>query len=614
MAWVEGQQRKNKKPYTNIDLAAVKGSLEDKDAKLWLANFFKENLTVLVRILTGIDLLPFQSMMIKAMMNTDYFLAILSRGGGKSFLAALFLVAYASINQGVKIGILANSFRQSRLLMQKILDLRNEPKAKLLNQCITNVSLKNDEWTIEIGRSKLIALPLGDGSKLRGYRFQVMVVDELLLMSEKILNEVVLPFLAVVTNPTERKKVREAEDKLVAQGKMKDEERKVWNNNKFIGLSSASFKFDYLFKIYKQYEDSILTNNNPKARYSIFHMSCDSLPTELYDGAMITKLKNEMSEAQYSREILSQFTDDSSGYYKMSKMKSCTYPDGEGQSVEAVGEIGSEYLISCDSSWSESEGSDDFVFHVIKYYKETGLGILVHTYAIPGAPMKEHIKYFHFLLTHFNVVGIVMDYNGGIQFLSAANESELFKNSKIEIKTIDVDIEDPTNYNEDILAVRNLYNLTDKRICIQRKPSSNFIRQGNESLQAAFDHKRFMFAGMAMDGDFQDQISKKIPVKELRFLRQEAAIEKTTVDFVENLRDNIEMTKTQCALIEVSTTPQGTQTFDLPTNLKRQRGANKARKDAFSALVLGNWFLGIYNDMLKMPVTETQITFTPVLI
>ena len=86
------------------------------------------------------------------------------------------------------------------------------------------------------------------------------------------------------------------------------------------------------------------------------------------------------------------------------------------------------------------------------------------------------------------------------------------------------------------------------------------------------------------------------------------------MDFVENLKDNVEMIKTQCALIEVTTTPQGTQTFDLPANLKRQRGANKCRRDSYSAMVLGNWGLQIYRDMLSMPVASVQSTFAPILV
>lgn len=615
--WLKGNQPERKRGNVNEELAKVEGFLEEKDAKIWLEKFFRENLTFLSKILTGVELLEFQSLMIKAMFNVDYFLAICSRGSGKSFICAIFLILYASLNQGIKIGIIANSFRQARLLMQKILDLRLDPKAKFLRQMISDkdISLKNDEWVIRIGRSQLVCLPTGDGGKLRGYRFKVMVIDELLLLSSKLINEVIRPFLSTNTDVTDRKKVREAEEKLIEQGKLLEEDRIQWGSNKMIGLSSASYSFEYLKTMYDEYEAAVFDDKREdSAKYGVFHISYECLPTELYDQALIASAKAQMSEAQFGREFLSRFTDDSSGYYKMSKMKACTYPDGEGQSVEAVGEKGAEYILSGDISWSESEGSDDFVFQVIKYYKETGIGVLVHSYALPGTAMKEHIKYFHFLLKNFNIKFIVFDFAGGVQFLSAANESELFKSDKIEIKTIDVDVEDSTKYNEDIQSIRNLYNSAEKRICIQRKPSSNFIRQGNELLQAAIDHRRIWFAGAATDEEFERQIKLPVPVETIKFLRDNSTVKPNVVDFVENLKSNIEMTKTQCALIEVTSTPQGTQTFDLPPNLKKQRGANKARRDSFTALMLGNWGVSIYRDMLLAPVEDVQSTFVPFII
>jgi hypothetical protein len=617
MSWSNGNQPERKRRTSNEELAQVEGFLEEKDAKLWLEKFFRENLTFLSKVLTGVELLEFQSLMIKAMFNVDYFLAICSRGSGKSFICAIFLILYASLNQGVKIGIIANSFRQARLLMQKILDLRLDPKAKFLRQIISDkdISLKNDEWVIRIGRSQLVCLPTGDGGKLRGYRFKVMVIDELLLLPSKLINEVIRPFLSTNTDVTDRKKVREAETALISQGKLLDEDRIKWGNNKMIGLSSASYSFEYLKTMYDEYEAAIFDNKREdNAKYGVFHISYECLPVELYDQALIASAKAQMSEAQFGREFLSRFTDDSSGYYKMSKMKACTYPDGEGQCIEAIGEKGAEYILSGDVSWSESEGSDDFVFQVIKYFPETGIGVLVHSYALPGMAMKDHIRYLHFLLKNFNIKFIVLDFAGGVQFLSAANESELFKSERIEIKTIDVDVEDSTKYNEDIQSIRNIYNFEEKRICIQRKPSSNFIRQGNELLQAAIDHRRIWFAGAATDDEFERQIKLPIPVDSLKFLRDNSTLKPNIVDFVENLKFNVEMTKTQCALIEVTSTAQGTQTFDLPPNLKKQRGANKARRDSFTALMLGNWGVSIFRDMLLMPVESVQSTFTPILI
>ena len=132
----------------------------------------------------------------------------------------------------------------------------------------------NDEWIMEIGRSSIRALPLGDGEKLRGFRFQRMIIDELLLMPEKIYNEVIIPFLSVVDNPTERQEVYELETQMIEKGKMKEEDRRRWPNNKIIGLSSASYKFEYLYKIYQQYEALILNENKQDgAHRTIMHLS-----------------------------------------------------------------------------------------------------------------------------------------------------------------------------------------------------------------------------------------------------------------------------------------------------------------------------------------------------
>jgi hypothetical protein len=85
------------------------------------------------------------------------------------------------------------------------------------------------------------------------------------------------------------------------------------------------------------------------------------------------------------------------------------------------------------------------------------------------------------------------------------------------------------------------------------------------------------------------------------------------IDLVEHQYDMMEYTKGQCALIEVKSSPQGTQTFDLPLNLKRTTGPSKVRKDCYSALVLGNWMIKIYND-IKNHKSEVVNSFVPMFI
>ena len=110
-------------------------------------------------------------MAIKAMMENDYFLGIWSRGMSKSFSTAIFALLDAIMNQGVQIGILSKSFRQSKMIFKKIEDIAKSPKATFFSQCITRNSKMNDEWVMQIGQSSIRALPLGDGEKLKRFSF-----------------------------------------------------------------------------------------------------------------------------------------------------------------------------------------------------------------------------------------------------------------------------------------------------------------------------------------------------------------------------------------------------------------------------------------------------------
>ena len=621
MAWEKGNQRERVNKTRDINkqlLAGDVGFLEEKEAKILFYKFLRENITFSADLLMGIKLFPFQHMAVKAMFQTDYFMGVWSRGMSKSFTTGIYAMLDAVLNQGVEIGILSKSFRQAKMIFKKIEDIAAKPEAALFAQCITKKSKSNDEWLMEIGRSRIRALPLGDGEKLRGFRFHRIIIDEFALMPERIYNEVIIPFLSVVENPTQREDLHNLETKMIEQGKMTEEERYVWSNNKLIALSSASYKFEYMYKAYTQFEN--LIHNQPvgdTSRRAIMQFSYDCAPKQLYDQNLLNQAKSSMSQSQFDREFGAVFTDDSSGYFKISKMAECSIPDGESPSIEVAGEAGAEYLVSFDPSWAESESSDDFAIQVLKLNKEKQIGVVVHSYALAGANMKEHIKYFSYILQAFNVVMVIGDYAGGVQFLSACNESEIFKKDNLKLKTIEVDFEKPEAYNSDLQKARNEYNKTEKKICYLRKPTSNWIRQANELLQSNFDHKRIFFGSRAIDDSYQTQRRKQIPIEKLKYLKgsdmlnEKMTKEAKMIDFVEHQSDMLELTKVECALIQITTTTQGTQTFDLPPNLRRQSGRDKARKDSYSALVLANWMVKTYFDVMNFKPKEVEVTFTP---
>jgi hypothetical protein len=603
----------------NEEILSKEGYIEEAESKLLLYKFLRQNTTFSADLLAGIKLFPFQHMAIKSMFETDYFLGVWGRGMSKSWTTGVFAFLDAVLHQGVEIGILSKSFRQAKLIFKKIEDIANKPEAAFLSQCITKTSKSNDQWTMTIGQSQIHALPLGDGEKLRGFRFHRIIIDEFLLMPERIYNEVIVPFLAVVENPTQRDDLYNLETQLIEKGDIKEEDRYIWPNNKLIMLSSACYKFEYMYKVYEQFEHLIKTGNaKPEdANRVIMHFSYDCAPARLYDQNLITQAKASMSQSQFDREFEAIFTDDSSGYFKTSKMAECTIKDGSAPSVEVSGEAGAKYILAFDPSWAESESSDNFAIQVLKLDDEKKQAVLVHSYALAGTPMRQHIDYFHYLIKHFNIVAMVGDYNGGVQFLSAANESSTFKDAGINIKNIETDFDNLEKYPNALLEAKQKYNPDDGTICILRKPSSQWIRRANELLQSNFDHKRIWFASRAINDTYDTQRRKRIPISKLKFSNfietEEQSDASKMIDFVEHQEDMMQVTKGECALIQITTSPQGTQTFDLPRELKGQTGPEKARKDSYSALILGNWMTKIYYDFTSAK-EESIATFTPMFI
>jgi len=620
MSWETGNQKNRTNLFrSNDDIAKIDGFLEEREAKLLFYEFLRNNVTFATDLITGVKLFPFQHMAIKSMLETDYFLGVWSRGMSKSYTTGLYAVLDSILNQGIETGILSRSFRQSKMIFKKIEDISVKPEAYLLKQCITKVSKSNDEWVMEIGKSRIRALPLGDGEKLRGFRFHRIIIDEFLLMPERIYNEVIVPFLSVVQNPTQREELYNAESRLIEQGKMSEEDRYQWPNNKLIALSSASFKFEYLYKLYEQYDNLIFNpKKDERTRRCIMQFSYDCAPLQLYDQNLINQAKSTMSESQFLREFGAQFTDDSSGYFKISKMALCTVPDGELPSVEVCGNAEDEYIVAVDPSWSETESSDDFAIQVLKINKEKQICTLVHSYALSGTALKEHIKYFLYILNNFNVVAVCMDYNGGVQFMNSCNESELFKSANINLKSMVTEFEKPEDYQQNLLTAKAEYNKSDFRYVFLRKPTSSWIRLANELLQANFDHRRVFFGSRAIDDNFRSQTKKKVGIQQLKFSNaldsEKQNEEARMIDFVEHLSDMILLTKTECALIQITTSAQGMQNFDLPANLKRKSGPDKPRKDSYSALVLGNWLCKIYYDMQNTHVEDVMQTFEPIFI
>ena len=61
MSWETGNQKNKKKNNINQELLEVEGFMDEKDAKIKLYEFLRENITFSTNLISGVDLFPFQT-------------------------------------------------------------------------------------------------------------------------------------------------------------------------------------------------------------------------------------------------------------------------------------------------------------------------------------------------------------------------------------------------------------------------------------------------------------------------------------------------------------------------------------------------------------------------
>jgi hypothetical protein len=598
----------------NQELSQLKGFLNDKEAKITLAKFLRANLGFSTELISGVKLAAYQEIHLKAMMNRNFNMCVFGRGCGKSFMGAVFCFLQCIFEPNTKILIAGPTFRTARFIFNNLEKIIQSPGAELLAQCFGAKTKRNDQFEWQINGGSIIAIPL-NGEKIRGFRANVLVLDEFLLLPEEIIKNVLMPFLVAPQNMKERMEIREFEDKLISEGLMEEKDRMVFENtSKMIALSSASYTFENLYKTYREWCDKINGPDKGEATYFVSQMSYQALPEEMIDKTIIEEAQaGGSSHSGFLREYCAQFTDGSDSYFNAKKMEECTLQVGEEPHTLMKGDPSKKYILGIDPNMSDSPNADYFAMAVMELDEDKRQGILVHTYAGLGN-LKNHVNYLHYILNNFNIVFMILDNAGADTFLAACNESSLFKKDRLEIKTINFNSElEAQDYEAELRNARNQYNLEDKKIAFNQVFTSNFIRKSNEYLQACIDYKKVWFASRTASDEkfFNKTINLNIP---LELMKTEDKKDWTLLDFIENQDDFIYQTKKQCVLIEHSATSRGTQSFDLPQHLKRSASANKARKDNYSAFMLANWAVKCYNDIMSAPKTQEFPTFSPIML
>lgn len=606
----------------------LKGELDEDVARRTLGKFLEHNLQFTTRILTGMILKPFQAAIIKGWFNKNFSLACWGRGMGKSSLAGIFAVLYCIFNPGTTVLIVSSNFRSSRRILETLENICKRREGLQLRQVFdSDLSRRNDifKWSMYNG-SNIVCLPLANGEGLRGQRANVLMVDEALLVSKSIIENVLKPFLLASQNITEKLQIREIEDRLISKGLMKEEERKKFkSSSKMILLSSASFQNEYFHDVYLDYLKKITEDLGEESSYFVSQLSYEvmlELAPEILDKGVIDDVNSgNTPKAVIDREYRAQFIKDSDGFFRAKNLIECSVPDGDTPCVEITGEAGAEYVLGIDPNVGGDETNDHFAMSLLKIVKRSDgrkIGLLVHSYAAAGVDLKDHIDYIVYLLESFNIIYIVLDTSQGdnMDFLSVCNESETFKHKKIKLASMDVDF-GRDDISEISKEVKKRYSKNNNRIVQNQHFHPAFIGASNDYLQACTENRTIRFASKAMSVPNQYEIMSNSNIGGIHLrhkLFNEFKDGNPMFSFIEMQDELIDLTKSEMAAIQVSVTDLGTRQFRLPRHHRSSKTKNRMRKDNYSSLLLANWGLYIYLKSLEVKVEEQSNTFLATLI
>ena len=295
------------------------------------------------KMLFGIELHPMQCIILQEFWNRPFPMYIASRGWGKSFLLALYSIIKCAFTPGTKIVIVGAAFRQSKIIFEYMETIwRSSPILRSIFSGNDDGPRRDvDRCTIRLGDSWTIAVPMGDGSKIRGLRAHIIIADEFASISPDIYETVVAGFAAVSASPIQNVK-EEARKKAMKEAGIWNEEIEALQykmGNQAIISGTADYSFKHFAQYWRRYK-SIIESKGDKHKleelfkgevpenfnwqdYSIIRIPYELIPKGFMDDKQVARAKATIHTGIYNMEYAACFTADSDGFFKRSLIESC---------------------------------------------------------------------------------------------------------------------------------------------------------------------------------------------------------------------------------------------------------------------------------------------------
>lgn len=124
-------------------------------------------------VLLGDRLAPLQMVVLEELWRRPFPMLVATRGGSKSWMLGRYALLRALLTQGSRVVIIGAAFRQARGVFNYALEVWH--RSALLRDLVPSGSNQGprfapDRWSLRLGDSEIVALPLGTGDTIRGER------------------------------------------------------------------------------------------------------------------------------------------------------------------------------------------------------------------------------------------------------------------------------------------------------------------------------------------------------------------------------------------------------------------------------------------------------------
>lgn len=489
--------------------------------------YYREHIDVFCEEYLGIPLNLYQKVSLRAMAKYNFIVLVWSRGLGKTWTSAVYVCCMAILYPNLRIGIIAPSFRQSKMLVEDKIDNDLCIRSDALRQEIVDAKNGTDQLIRKFANnSQIIAIPVGNsGAKIRGGRFSIIIADEYAQMNPNVVQSVIKPMM-----------VSKLDYKVDA-----DEDEDFFDM-KFISISSAFFKFNHLYEFFKDTVAQI-ANGSDKHYASCLDYKV-GLDVGLYNESVIEEAKRTYSKLDFDMEYNATFPDLSDdNWISPTDLMACSNL----MNMDLQFDSNYKYIMGLDVA--RTAGNDNTAIVILKLVPDNKKKILerhlVYQKILNGKTFNEQATEIRKILNKFPCDEIHMDTTG----LGLGLSDELAKPS----------IDPVTNEIEPALCdVNNEEHKNDI-------PDGNFIIHGHK-FSLDFNHQ----LGMSVKQNTQKRL--------LRMYSQEA-LDSVANPTMEEILMLDEAEKTRREIMSIEARPRGNfLTFDVPRG-----GMSEGRKDRWTA-------------------------------